>query len=162
MYRSLRIRTRLLRHGNRTILCTYPGLRLGNYLYFALQAHIALSQGRDLRVLDTGLGDEWYTMFPALAGLMTNRVGLFDRREDIPPLFYQAYGKDFSHDHLSRFIHEVLAFRSPSSFSTDTLTVNVRRGDYYVSAEHASALTLRATSRPHWGTPRLTVPSGGL
>ncbi len=132
---GLRLRTRFVRRGKRTVLGTYPGLRLGNYLYFALQAHIAAHGGREYRVLDTGLGEEWYAAFPALRGLTVERIRVFDRREHIPPRFYQAYGEDFTQDELARFVLEVLQPPALPSFAAGTVTVNVRRGDYYVSPE---------------------------
>jgi hypothetical protein len=134
---NLRLRTRLVRHGKRTVLGTYPGLRLGNYLYFFLHAYASALRGSEYRVLDTGLAEEWYAAFPALRGLSVNRTRIYDQREHIPPLFYQAYGQDFTQDELTRFVRDILPIPGLLSFDPDTVTVNVRRGDYYQSPERS-------------------------
>ena len=122
------------------MLVTYPGLRMGNYLYFALHAWKEVLKGRDYRVLDTGLDAYWYEHFPALRDLMVDRIRTFDRREHIPPLFYQEYGEDFDESDISGFAASILRLPTPALFDSDTVTVNVRRGDYYESAARRDEL----------------------
>jgi hypothetical protein len=129
------LRTALIRRGSRRVLMTYPGLRIGNYLYFALHAFLAQRNGQDYRVLDTGLGEVWYERFPKLEGLMVDRVRAHDRREFIPPLFHQNYGADFDDTDLTSFTKSVLEISTGQQFEPTSITVNVRRGDYYESPQ---------------------------
>ena len=131
------IRT-FLRRGDRTVLVTYPGLRLGNYLYFALHANSEQQRGRDYRVVDSGLDPVWRTVFPSIESLVVDvdDVRFRDRREHIPACFYQAYGHDFSHAELEAFIRAYLLPHvsvpdAPRTADGGAVTVNVRRGDYY-------------------------------
>lgn len=130
-----------LRRGSRTVLGTYPALRVGNYLYFALHAHIRRQAGQDLRVVDSGLGDEWLALFPGLEDLLVpaGAVRFHDRRMHIPRGFLQGFGSDFTRADLAAFVSARLA-ASPSfrdrlaalpEAPLGTLVVNVRRGDYY-------------------------------
>ena len=117
------IRTALIRRGGRSVLVTYPGLRLGNYLYFALHAWRTVREGRDYRVLDTGLGNTWYSHFPGLRDVMVDRIRPFDRREVIPPLFYQHYGADFDDRDLHEFVSTVLAIKPMHPFEAESITL---------------------------------------
>ncbi len=136
------IRNALLRHGRRKVLLTYPGLRLGNYLYFVLHAFLEARAGRDYRVLDTGLGSQWYETFPRLVDYTVQRPGPFDRREAIPELFYQRYGSDFNAADLTAFITSVLDTDLAPSSEDAIITVNVRRGDYYESSRRIATFGL--------------------
>jgi len=129
------IRTAVLRHGSRTVLLTQWSQRLGNYLYFALHAFLEAQAGNDYRVLDSGLDPDWYECFPGLANYTTQKVRWFDKREHVPELFYQGYGSDFTPEDLTAFITTVLTPKLDPSPDRDTVTVNVRHGDYYASPE---------------------------
>ena len=131
-----------VRRGSRTVLLTYPGLGVGNHLYFALRAHQHSDMGRDYRVmLDSGV-EPWLTAMPALRRHYVEpaRLRWWDRREHISPTFFQAFGEDFTRGALEGFISdEVLTSplfrgwqqRSARLVDEGVLTVNVRRGDYY-------------------------------
>jgi hypothetical protein len=124
-----------------TVLRTYPSLRLGNYLYFALHAFIEQRAGREYRVLDSGLGREWRTCFPGLEPLLIapREVPARTRYDDIPPLFFQEFGVDYSRDQKDALVRDVLApgpirpvaLAQPATTTPRTLVLNIRRGDYY-------------------------------
>ena len=116
------------------VLETYPGLRIGNYLYFALQAHVRDLKREPLRVLDSGLDPAWLDVFPLLKNTMaTHRQVRWWGREAIPPSFFQAFGKDFSLPELESFVSTWMAsqvFSFPLNSPVADLVVSVRRGDY--------------------------------
>ena len=131
---------RLLRH-RRSVLMTYPGLRLGNVLYFALRAFSEQQRGSDYVVLDPDPGNDWASGFPRLASLLLppSELHVLDKRVDLVESFFQGFGTDFSRDELERFIRTVLltgpALQNVKESCRDddapSVTVNVRRGDYY-------------------------------
>jgi hypothetical protein len=125
---------RFLRRGSRTVLQTYAGLRIGNYLYFALHAFLESRGGRDYRVLDSGLDSDWLTLLPGLSRFLVQRPRIFDRTEHIPQLFYQQYGTDFGSGDLAAFVRSTMGALPRVAADFETVTVNVRRGDYYSSA----------------------------
>lgn len=129
----------LIRRGHRVVLRGYPGLGLGNYLYFLLHAHVRQRAGVDHRVVRADLMDYWGIYLPGAEEQLTvpaASVRFRDRREEISSSFFQGFGSDFTRDELVDFIGRFVA---PSPYlhqdlglgSGDTLTVNVRRGDYY-------------------------------
>lgn len=131
-----------LRRGSRTVLLTYPGLGLGNYLYFVLRAHMLQRQGRDYRVVQTGGIESWLGSISTLGDYLVRpeEVRVRDRREHITPSFFQAFNDDFTRDQLEDFVSEVLLpaplfndwrARAEELREERVLTVNVRRGDYY-------------------------------
>src|SRR3954463_13613148 len=89
---AVTLRQRVLaigRRSNRTVLLTYPGLGVGNYLYFALRAYLLSGEGRDYRVtLDDGVRP-WLAVMPALQSYFVEHsdVRLLERREHISPSF---------------------------------------------------------------------------
>jgi Glycosyl transferase family 11 len=123
-------RSLVLRTG--TVLDTYPGLGFGNYLYFALQAHIERLSGHRAWVLNTGIDPRWTEAMPTLRGLLTSpgKAALRHVRY-IPERFYQEYGKDFSTQQLQQFLTDIVLPARPQAFQPPDLVVNVRRGDYY-------------------------------
>ena len=125
---------------DRTVLLTYPGLRLGNILYFALHAHLQRAAGVDYRIIDPAPADEWSRAIPGLGPLLLHpdQVRWTDKRVHIPPSFLQDFGQDFTAIQLEDFVRERLL----DTFSSDKLrtvdygdenevVINVRRGDYY-------------------------------
>jgi hypothetical protein len=90
--------------------------------------------------LDTGLGSQWYETFPRLVDYTVQRPGPFDRREAIPKLFYQRYGFDFTTADLTEFISSVLDVDLEPASQSATITVNLRRGDYYESSRRIATL----------------------
>lgn len=133
-----------VRRGRRTILLTYPGLGLGNHLYFALRAHRLSSARRSYRVaLDDGM-QPWLAVLPTLRDYYVRPADVrpWDRREHISSTFFQAFGHDFGRNDLEGFIDQKLLSsplftgwreRSSQLAQEGVLTVNVRRGDYYAA-----------------------------
>lgn len=127
----------LVRRGDRTVLWTPPRLGFGNHLYFYLQAHLRRARGDDVVVLEDPAMAQWFAAFPRLAGLVVAPAEV--RLRDVRELgFFQRFGTDFTASQLAAFVEEALlsgtelgerAFAEP--LGTDTVTLNIRRGDYY-------------------------------
>ena len=118
-----------------TVLETYPGLRIGNYLYFALHAHQRRSGRSRLRILDSGLDGAWLEAFPRLVDLMATPLqARWWPRNSIPPSFLQEFGAHFTGAALDEFVGSVLIASSALAEAVEDdvpdLVVNVRRGDY--------------------------------
>ncbi|WP_210649292.1 alpha-1,2-fucosyltransferase [Nocardioides sp. SYSU D00065] len=111
--------------------------RVGNLLYFWLQAHRAQQEGRQLRVRESEHFADWAAVWPAVTDLSIPRlsIGRTDRLLPVPPTHFQQFGTDFTRDELRTFVRQCLltdAFtRVLSEPDPAKLTVNVRRGDYY-------------------------------
>lgn len=139
-WRARRLRTVALdrlRRGDRTVTMTPPmGLRFGNWLYLWLHAHAETAAGRPSLVLEAPSMTEWLDAFPALRELTVSPDDLrfHDRRVWDDRSWNQRFGEEFTRDELQGFIRHALAPRVPPDES-DTVVVNVRRGDYY-SQDH--------------------------
>ncbi|WP_407358484.1 alpha-1,2-fucosyltransferase [Microbacterium sp. LTA6] len=121
------------RRGDRTVTMTPPvGLRFGNWLYLWLQAHESSAAGRPWLVLEAPGMAEWLDAFPGLREFTVARdeVRFHDRRVWGERFWNQKFGEEFSRRALDAFIADVLAPHIPVDDS-DTVVVNVRRGDYY-------------------------------
>ena len=120
------------------VIMAYPGLRMGNLLYFMLKAHLSRAENRCVSVLRQPATEEWISAFPTLQPLSISPAELRkgDRRLSIPALFFQEFGVDFNREQLGRFIHDALGVRprqsgQPAPSPGRSITMNVRRGDYY-------------------------------
>jgi len=129
----------VLRSGPRSVLWTPENVRLGNFFYFWLHAHIRQSRSEDFRVLETARMSEWRASFPRLfEQLVVPRadVRITDRRLSLGGL--QAYGTDFSRSELDAFASNMLLGPDTelsryvgAHRDNRDLTINIRRGDYY-------------------------------
>lgn len=126
-----------MRRGDRTVIMTpQAGLRFGNWLYLWLDAHQRRADGEPTLVLRAPGMEPWLHAFPSLSTLTVSpeEMRFHDRREWDETSWNQRFGTDFSRESLHAFIGDALA---PSLISqdtdTDTVVVNVRRGDYYSS-----------------------------
>lgn len=128
----------LIRRGPREVLWVPETVRLGNFLYFWLQAHLRRAQGQETYVLGTVEQSRWLDAFPAGREFVLRRdkVRLTDRRTNG---VFQSFGSDFDGQQLSTFIREVLLTSPvlvPEGMANPhvgggVLVVNIRRGDYY-------------------------------
>ena len=132
---SLRRRAGKALRRERGVIMTYPGLRFGNLLYFALQAYLQSTAQRPVVCLSNG-DTEALTALTALAPLFLEpeRLRGTDERIHPPVHFFQHFGLDFTSDQLTRFVHrhvlkDLEVPRPPGG--SDAITINVRRGDYY-------------------------------
>lgn len=131
---ALRLRTsalNVLRSGPHTVLWTEPRLGLGNLLYLWLQSHLRTEKGRPATALWRPEMAPWITAFPMVDSLTTKEedVGLRSRRE---LGFFQGWGVHYLPEHIERFTAELVATAAePIIGSPETLTVNVRRGDFF-------------------------------
>ncbi|WP_309127642.1 alpha-1,2-fucosyltransferase [Microbacterium sp.] len=124
-----------LRRGDRVVLCTPPtGMRLGNFLYLWLNAHLHQAEGADVMVRESYGMAQWLQRFPALRELTLapREVRFSDRREWDPEWLYQRFGVDFGRDQLHAFVREVFAGQVTHG-PPARLVVNVRRGDFYAT-----------------------------
>jgi hypothetical protein len=124
-----------LRRGSRTILSTPGhGLGFGNFLYFWLHAHIRQEAGDDCRVLETPAMAPWLDTYAGLRDTLTihpSKVRLWDRREWEQGRLYQAFGEDYTRVQLRDFIKTYLLPAGSTHADPHTVTINIRRGDYY-------------------------------
>ena len=137
---SLQRAAAVLTRRHRSVLMSYPGLRMGNVLYFALQAGIRRKAGEDFRILESGSGAGWLEAFPSLNPYMlpSSQLRFSDRRVGLPPLFFQEWGIDFTQADLESFIQSAILsapawreWREGCGLRGEGVTINVRRGDYY-------------------------------
>ncbi len=123
-------------------MLTPLGARVGNLLYFWLQAHIARSASHDLRVRANDNFATWTATWPGLSDLTIERSAITrtDRLLEVPDLHFQRFGVDFSEAQMRAFAEEQLLTPEFTALllppDPGTLTVNVRRGDYYTNPEY--------------------------
>lgn len=108
------------------------GIGVGNMLSFWMWAHDGRLVGEDRWVRRTDAMDAWVKVFPGVRPLIIDKsaVALRDRRDD---RWYQDFDA-FPRAHLESFIRDRLLSdtRIPlQDRDSGTVTVNVRRGDYY-------------------------------
>lgn len=125
---------RVTQRGHRVVRMTPDGLGFGNFLYLWLRADLRQEQGEDYRVVRVPTMDPWLELLP------TVRDRLLIRREDVrpwdrrDPAWGQRFGEEFTREQLHYFIRRHLLpseLTAPVGSRGRTLTVNVRRGDYY-------------------------------
>ena len=121
-----------MRRGDRTVIATPGGMRLGNWLYLWLAAHQRSSEGQPTLVLEVPGMSPWMERFPALAALTIRKDELrfHDRREWRGGAALQRFGVDFTLESLQRFVREALAPGIPKT-EPAPVVINIRRGDYY-------------------------------
>jgi hypothetical protein len=134
-WRTRRASARLvdrLRRGDRTVIATPGGMRLGNWLYLWLAAHHRTSAGEPTFVLEVSGMAPWLEEFPALAALTIRKDELrfHDRREWRGGAALQRFGVDFTREQLHQFVRDTLAPAIPEE-EPASVVINVRRGDYY-------------------------------
>lgn len=109
------------------------GMRFGNWLYLWLDAHQRTASGEPTLVLERDDMTPWLEEFPALRTLSIEPTLLrFHDRRDHNVRKPNRFGVDFTRESLRAFIGECLA-PALTPDETDTLVVNVRRGDYYTA-----------------------------
>ena len=124
-----------VRRRERGVIMTYPGLRFGNLLYFALQAHVRSRPGRPVMCLST-IGGEELASLTRLTPLFLDGTALrwTDERIHPPTHFFQDFGRDFTAEDLAGFLDQRVLSGLPEVAhpgGPDGITINVRRGDYY-------------------------------
>lgn len=132
---------RQLRRGPRSVLQTPATARVGNLLYFWLQAHVQQAAGRDLKVLHNGHVEAWRPLWPGAVEQFDVQIARrVDRRLELPERHFQEFGVDFTAEQLRDF---VTSYLMTSEFKErmvppdrSMLVLNVRRGDYYSNPEY--------------------------
>jgi hypothetical protein len=129
-----------MERGKMIVLEPFRGLRFGNYLYFWLHAVIRRKAGDNYFVVtDKAVELLWRSTFPAIFRDLCLSLDSLTHppctKEQIPHSFFQNYGIDFDSDEMDSFIRRYLLGPSEctqlSSQGARSVTVNVRRGDYY-------------------------------
>ena len=138
MRAGLRSRAGRILGRERSVVMTYPGLRFGNLLSFALQAVVLSTPRRPVLCLSNpDIRD--LAGLPALGPLVLepSRLRWTDERLHPPVSFFQHFGVDFTAEQLADFVRRFLLPDLPHAPSDPpAITVNVRRGDYYYSVPH--------------------------
>jgi hypothetical protein len=123
----------VFRRGDRTIvMCPPAGLRLGNFLYLWLRADLRSSGGHPTVVRAARGMAPWLETIPELRTLTcpADQIRFRDRREWDGAYLYQRFGTDFTREDIGAFVSRRIASHVPA-VQTDTIAINVRRGDYY-------------------------------
>jgi len=123
----------LFRRGERTvIMCPPAGLRLGNFLYLWLRAHLRSASGSPTVVRRSRTMAPWLELLPEMGSLTEadDDIRFRDRREWDNTFLFQRFGTDFTREDLVAFVEDTLAPHILPDRS-GTLVVNIRRGDYY-------------------------------
>ncbi len=146
-----------LRRGPGTVEFPSPNARVGNLLYLWLHAWRRQSAGEDWRVLITPATEPWIPELERVAReLLVSRrdVRMTDRRMSGA---YQAMGHHYSAAELEDFCRQFLVgsaldnrhaarMREAGVASSENVTINVRRGDYYAVPEYRARYGFDVTS----------------
>lgn len=129
----------LVRRGHRVVVWSDPQFDLGNYLYLWQQAWLRQQEGLDCRVRRNVKIEPWLAHFPQVRDRLdvtADRVRFQDQR-DLG--HFQQYGVDFTSSDNEVFVREVVlpspSLPEPVGPSPRSVTLNVRRGDYYSDVE---------------------------
>ncbi|WP_170226360.1 alpha-1,2-fucosyltransferase [Rudaeicoccus suwonensis] len=133
-YQLTRALDLLRRHSRRAVsMPPADGIGVGNMFSFWLWAHHGRATGHDWWVRRTDAMNPWVEVFPDIQPLLIEPEDLriLDRRD---PHWYQDFDR-FPVEHLRSFVRERLLTSPVLALTPDgpatTVTVNVRRGDYY-------------------------------
>ena len=120
---------RIVRRGPRQVIWTPAYMGFGNLLYLALWCDADPVNRRFLR---TARLEPWLATFPTLSELAVTpeQVQRRDIRRSAVAHSYGWFGEDFTEEQLHDFIRRRL-LSAFSASDTDTVVVNIRRGDYY-------------------------------
>ncbi|MGO1598053.1 MAG: alpha-1,2-fucosyltransferase [Brachybacterium sp.] len=131
------------RPGARTVQGSSDAIRGGNNLYLWQWAHLERRAGRRAVVLRSATMPDWTEEFPLLEELTIdqNDVSLLDRRRFATRFFFDHdFNRAQNRDFCGALVDSSASFRARRSriqaqITSDTLVVNVRRGDYYAVPE---------------------------
>lgn len=124
----------------RTVVITPKGSRWGNHLYMFLHAFISEKEGNSFKILKLDAMDYWFNEFKNLSKFSTRLENLNLLDEKLTQnIFYQRFNEDFNQNQLEDFIKtEILTtdkfqeiLENKASVSDKSLTINVRRGDFF-------------------------------
>lgn len=125
---------RVVQRGHRIVRMTPDGLGFGNFLYLWLRSDLLQREGHDYRVLHVSAMDPWLELLPTVRDqllVLREDVRVWDRRD---PSWGQRFGEEFTRQQLRDFIRQHLLpseLTRPEAARPRSVTVNVRRGDYY-------------------------------
>lgn len=121
------------------VYITPKGARWGNLLYFFLRASIYKGRGKTLFILYTKHMDELLHLFPLLNQFVIYEKEVkFYHLKDNCNSYYQVFNQDFTNKDLDFFIEKYLvkssiflSFYTNIPSQNNTITLNIRRGDFY-------------------------------
>ena len=126
-----------VRRGPRLAVIVPEWAGFGNQLYFYLHVERLQRSGVEAFAVPSERGRAWLTHFPTIRESLTRErsaVRFFDRIDTTDWNEMGAFGIHYSREDLSRFVRTHLlslpALQSGGA-PAQTLTINVRRGDYY-------------------------------
>lgn len=132
--------THVMKLKNKLVIYTPKGSRFGNHLYMFLQSFINQKKGIDFKILKLDSMEYWFEEFQDLRKFSVNleEVKYIDEKltKDI---FYQKFNQNFNQNHLEDFIKENILTTNKfkkilqvnKEISDKSLTINVRRGDFF-------------------------------
>lgn len=122
------------------IQLTSPLTRGGNFLYDWMWAYSNDERKHPARVLSQEAITPWLDEFPLLRKLTIKSVGAWRMLSSFEGTHKDIFGIDFSRKELDRFCRALVASsaqfrkrldRASKDLSSESCTINVRRGDYY-------------------------------
>lgn len=139
------MKTRLLkmvRDPSHQVILTPARIGVGNFLYIWMQVMIRRDRGLTTSATKTAPMEKWLEQFPAVREFLVDEANLPFTATRLHG-YYQGIGHDYSPDDLMSFCRRFLLDKSPFerltegyAAGTDTVVVNVRRGDYYSNPVH--------------------------
>lgn len=131
------IARRTVRRGNRSAVLVPDWAGFGNQLFYYFHVERLQHSGVDAYAVPSEGAQEWLDHFPAIRDALTRQrseVRFFDRIDATDWNEMGAFGLAYSREDLVRFVTTYLLSAPMLEHpvpSAQTLTVNVRRGDYY-------------------------------
>lgn len=111
------------------------GIGVGNMLSFWLWAHAERRAGRDAWTMRTTAMDPWLAQFPTVRDLLIDRseIGLLSARTLVWGQEWDLHPRDVLEDFVRQRILTAPRLEGARAADSDnrSLTINVRRGDYY-------------------------------
>lgn len=127
----------IVRRGPRTAVLIPDWAGFGNQLFYYFHVERLQRSGLDAFAVPNESGREWLDHFPAIRDALTcerSDVRFFDRIDATDWNAMGAFGIDYSREDLVRFVRTYLLSAPVLQHferAVRTVTVNVRRGDFY-------------------------------
>ena len=128
---------RVVRRGPRTVVLLQEWAGFGNQLYYLLHVYRRQRAGENIKAVRSRASEPWLTHFAHMRDQLTIAPEEFHWSDRIDPTDWDSLGRfgvDYSREELQSFLTTFIVpslARTEAERVTPSLTVNVRRGDYY-------------------------------
>lgn len=125
----------LARTGSRSVLALPDWAGIGNQLFFLLYASHQQRIGRDFKIIRSARSEDWLKSFPLMRDELTiapEDARFRDQRDDVAwSELSTRLDADERAPFIARYLVSAGVFAGRELGMPSTLTVNIRRGDYY-------------------------------